>query len=154
MKKQIAMVLALVLLVSLAGCRKTRGQEHKEGMVGAESTREISDVLEMTFVEEDEKTGDLLFEIHNSHDSLYVYGYGSVIEVLIDGTWHTTGYGAPDAPAGEINIHPGATNSWICTLFNDPPVGTYRIVFPEVFTYDENNVQSEYRTIAAEFTLE
>lgn len=121
--------------------------------MGGESTRVISDVLEMTFVEEDEKTGNLLFEIHNPHDILYVYGYGSVIEVLIDDVWYTTEYGAPAAPAGEINIHPGTTNSWVCTLFNDPPVGTYRIVLVEVWPYDENNVKPEHQSIAAEFTL-
>ena len=154
MKRWITIILVLVLAFSLAGCKKTRKQEHAEGMVGGESTRIISDVLEMTFVEEDEKTGDLLFEIRNPHDNLYVYGYGTVIEVLIDGVWYTTEYGAPDAPAGEINIHPGTTNTWVATLFNDPPVGTYRIVLLEVWAYDESNTRPEYQSIAAEFILE
>ena len=154
MKKWMAACLALVMVCTFAGCKKERATEHKDGMVGAKSTREISDVLEITFTEENREKNEVSFQIHNPHENLYVYGYGHVMEVLIDGVWYTTQYGAPDAPAGEINIQPGETKVETYTLFNDPPVGTYRIVVMEAASYDDRFVKSGNACIAAEFMLE
>ena len=148
MKRWIALILAVLLVFSLAGCNKTRGQEHKEGMVGKKSTREIADTLAITFKGEDEETGELVFEIQNPLEVQCAYGYAYVIEVLLEGQWYATDYGPVDAPAGEYVIEPGETREHRYSLFSDPPVGTYRMVLLGVYE------GSEQTSIAEEFTLE
>lgn len=148
MKRWIAVVLALVLVFSLVGCKKSRGQDHADGMVGKKSTRVISDTLTIDFKGEDEKTGERIFTVQNPTDVQCAYGYGYVIEVLLEGQWYATDYGPVDAPAGVYVIEPGEVKEHSYKLFNDPPEGTYRLVLLEVY------VGTEMSCIAAEFTLE
>ena len=148
MKKWMAMMLAILLLFCLVGCNKTTSNGHVDGMVGGKSSRVISDTLAMDFQGEDEETGELIFTIKNPLDVQCGYGYAYVIEVLQDGVWYTTQYGAPDAPAGMYIIEPGETKEHSYKLFNDPPTGTYRLVLLEV------DIGTERTSIAEEFTLE
>ena len=148
MKKWMAMILVIVLVFCMAGCGKTRNYGHADGMVGGKSTRVISDTLAIDFNGKDEKTGELIFTIHNPLDVQCAYGYAYVIEVLLDGVWYTTDYGPVDAPAGVYVIEPGETREHLYKLFNDPPAGTYRLVLLEV------DVGTERTSIAEEFTLE
>ena len=147
MKRWIAVFLALVLVFSLVGCKKSRGQDHADGMVGKKSTRVISDTLTIEFNGKDEKTDELIFTFQNPLDVQCAYGYGYVIEVLLEGQWYATDYGPVDAPAGVYVIESDETREHTYKLFNDPPAGTYRLVLLEVYQGTEDV------SIAAEFTL-
>lgn len=148
MKKWIALILAAVLVCAFAGCKEKRTAEHKGGMVGKKSTYDISHTLMIDFKGEDKKTEEIILEIQNPLDVQCAYGYGYVIEVLTDGEWYTTQYGAPDTPAGVYVIEPGEIKEHSYKLFNEPPAGTYRLVLLGVY------VGVEKSCVAAEFTLE
>ena len=128
MKRWIAAFLALVLSFSLAGCESVRAAGHAEGMVGKESRIQLSDEIIMDLVGTNQVGNLAFYRIHNTTDKVYTYGAEYMIEVLLNGKWHTTNYGPKDVTAEGRYVLPGAMADYAFALQNTLPEGKYRYI--------------------------
>ena len=128
MKRWIAALLALVLSFSLAGCKSVRAAGHAEGMVGKESSIQLSDEIIMDLVGTNQVGNLAFYRIHNTTDKVYTYGAEYRIEVLLNGKWHTTNYGPKDVTAEGRDVLPGAMADYAFALQNTLPEGKYRYI--------------------------
>ena len=128
MKRWIAAFLVLVLSFSLAGCKSVRAAGHAEGMVGKESSIQLSDEITMDLVGTNQVGNLAFYRIHNTTDKVYTYGAEYMIEVLLNGKWHTTNYGPKDVTAEGRYVLPGAMADYAFALQNTLPEGKYRYI--------------------------
>ena len=125
MKKLCVWVLVLVLVFSLAGC-KSAG--HEKGMVGEESALVMSDEILMHLVGMNQAGTLSFYRIQNPTDVTYTYGADYMIEVFLDGKWHTTNYGPKDVTAEGRYVLPGAMADYAFEIHNTLPEGKYRYI--------------------------
>ena len=125
MKKLCVWILVLVLVFSLAGC-KSAG--HEKGMVGEESALVMSDEILMHLVGMNQAGTLSFYRIQNPTDVTYTYGADYMIEVFLDGKWHTTNYGPKDVTAEGRYVLPGAMADYAFEIHNTLPEGKYRYI--------------------------
>lgn len=123
MKRGIAVLLCLILVVSFAAC----GQNHR----GEVSSHTMSDTPEFLLVKAPLPATKVIFRLHNPTDIPYYFGWEYQFEVLEDGLWYETDYaGTYDVPAELLTLDPGSTieRTFHTTGETEFRPGTYRVV--------------------------
>ena len=128
MKKWMAIILVLVLLFSLGGCKKANAAGHAEGMVGKESDIQLSDEIIMDLVGTNQVGTLVFYRIQNLTDLTYTYGADYMIEVFLGGKWYTTNYGPKDITAEGYGLLAGNVNDHAFTVHEILPEGKYRYI--------------------------
>lgn len=150
MKRWMTILLVIVLICSVVGCGKEKGEKW-EWKIGKESNREFTDLLEMRLSENGATATGAEFVVCNHTQQRYCYGADFEMEVLKKGVWYKmiTVPGL-DATAEERSVDAKNikldSSSWPAKL----PRGTYRLIkrmYPEgrreeaVFVYGEFSVK-------------
>ena len=128
MKKRIAVVLALVMVCTFAGCKKTNVAGHGEGMIGQESEIRLSEEISMQLAGTNQVGTLTFYRIHNPTEVRYTYGAEYMIEVFQDGKWYTTNYGPKDVTAQGYSLLEGNMNDQAFTVHESLPEGKYRYI--------------------------